>query len=420
MDALVMILVASLAWWLVLAQKWHLLLVLFVVSITMNYVTSYDILGISVTSQKIAGIAVLFPLVLASCINSPVKFKKTSVTLPFGFLILAVLASMFTASSVRTTLLQCISLVLIFMMIHVIYALFTASIAQRIKNTLIRLPIVFLLLNSGIIYQYLTSINRTLEGRVLGTFGNPNGVAAFTLMSLPLSITLLEDTKGARRLLGLICVSSSIGVLLLTFSRAGYLAGLVFGGIYLFTIGRRLRPRKAVALVLMLALSAFLLIHVIPDEAALFARDRFVSIAAGGGLNLDEPSIRNRVATISEALQRVRANPITGIGLGSFGLGVDGGQATENTYLQVLVGTGIIGLLAFMMIAVSLSVVLVRNSGLKDPYLRRLNRNLLIGFIMFAGLMVTNDFLLDVRSWFWVAVVVSLQTLDQNLAEQRG
>jgi len=203
----------------------------------------------------------------------------------------------------------------------------------------------------GVLLNYMRGI---LEGgRVRlgsGVLANPNYYAAGTLTAIAIcgALRLRSSNKTTRWLLG-----GAIGLLVctvvITQSRGGIIALLVFGAI---TISRSRRPGQAIAAAAALGI---LVVVTAPDEVwqrlgGLGKIRGSESVAAADR----EGSAGMRYQIVLNAIDIATDHPVAGTGIGTF-KAVNreyrpelGWIDTHNTYLNVLVETGIVGLALFL------------------------------------------------------------------------
>lgn len=172
--------------------------------------------------------------------------------------------------------------------------------------------------------------------RVIGTFGNPNLLAAFLLLTLPLAwVAVYAWLNSSIRLAGWVFIAATYIAILQTWSRAG-IAAAVLGTAALFTLlgptGRRLKIGGLIVIVGFVAAVALVLI-------------------SGAG-------VRSQVW--AAALRLAASNPL-GVGMGRAGTlihqSVGGGlefQHAHNTWLNWLVEAGWLGFLSVVAITVLL------------------------------------------------------------------
>ncbi|SDB80032.1 O-Antigen ligase [Raineyella antarctica] len=168
--------------------------------------------------------------------------------------------------------------------------------------------------------------------RVIGTFANPNLLAAFLLLILPLAWLAVDEwLNGSMRLVGWVLVALAALALLHTWSRAGMAAG-VLGAAALVTLLRPygLRLRRGGVLVIGGLVAAIVLV-----------------VVSGAGI---------RTHVWGESLRIAFRHPL-GVGMGRSGALLDAAipgslqfQHAHNTWLNWLVEAGWIGFLAVLAI----------------------------------------------------------------------
>ncbi|MBA3438392.1 MAG: O-antigen ligase family protein, partial [Pyrinomonadaceae bacterium] len=159
--------------------------------------------------------------------------------------------------------------------------------------------------------------NFTVEGyRVTGSiqkgsgmFGDPNDMALTLVMMIPITIALFFTSRNViKKILYIVCVLLMILGITFTFSRGGFL-GLVGMGIALaWKLGRRNRFLMSVAIVV--ALAGFLVLA--PGNY----RSRMATITSHGG----EASAMSRQELLKRSIIIALKNPLTGVGMGNFGI----------------------------------------------------------------------------------------------------
>jgi len=191
-------------------------------------------------------------------------------------------------------------------------------------------------------WQVDMEANAGMPGRVYSFFENANVFAEILVMLTPLVAAMvfnIKETLG--RLIALIVLASALAALAMTYSRAGYLAiAIVFMVFVLF------KNWKLIPLFLILGILA---LPLLPDTIF----NRIATIATG------DSSIDSRYITYNSAKKYLADNWLTGSGLGT-----DIGQKavnsasyysngfkfihSHNTYVQIWIETGILGILAFL------------------------------------------------------------------------
>lgn len=188
----------------------------------------------------------------------------------------------------------------------------------------------------GYIYDILGSDGQHWDSyRATMTFGHPLFAGMFLACSSALAIAYWFRTQSK---LASLVVLGNVGGLISTLSRGGLLAAAVaatLGLLYLVvtTEGRRGRA-LILGLVGSLGITAFLALN--PSLLSRFASDE----ASG--------SLTQRLRTITIATDQTFLLPLTGAGPGNSALGIGNAIVSlryiENSFLQVLLGVGFIGL----------------------------------------------------------------------------
>jgi O-antigen ligase len=175
-----------------------------------------------------------------------------------------------------------------------------------------------------------------------GIVGDPNYYALVAVCMLPLCLALWPDSTGVRRvLIGLTC-GLLIASTLLGASRGGFLSLLFCLG-YLIFHGRR-RVLLLAGLVVLMAGMTWLLPHT--------PLDRFVQGDRGTAVSTE---IRREL--LKAGWEMIKAQPLTGVGLGMFKprtaelqTAVADGRIGHNTYVEVAAELGLPACLLFLAI----------------------------------------------------------------------
>lgn len=203
------------------------------------------------------------------------------------------------------------------------------------------------------VYHYLTGdvMRTTQDGLVRvvgyegssGLTGNPNDLALMLNLIIPLCGALAMSSNGSRRLAAIGIALLGVAGVIITFSRAGFLALAATFFMFLLVLVRRKSGAAAMGLlVLALAVPAML-----PKSYV----DRLSTIT-----NMDEDktgSAQGRYKDLFLALDVVERNPVTGVGMGQdmIALNQERGLSTwrsvHNVYLQYTVDLGVPGFLLF-------------------------------------------------------------------------
>jgi len=203
----------------------------------------------------------------------------------------------------------------------------------------------------------IINIDHFGEGyRATSLFGNPNPLAGYANLIIPVSFGMLVTSVylWERITLGIFTVLSII-ILILTFSRSGWLS-LIMTMILVFSLTKVKKKRVGLLLVVFLAISAILLL------SSNIIRGKFIETTT---LNAVKVSLEPRALCYPIGLDMVKDDLILGIGIGNYPLLIKKYtkvyelthylQVYELTrhhlhslYLQLFVETGFMGLFAFV------------------------------------------------------------------------
>lgn len=203
-----------------------------------------------------------------------------------------------------------------------------------------------------------------IEGRVVSTFANPNVLAEYLIMTLPISLTaLLAAKKPLARLAALVATVAISLCLVYTWSRGAWL-GIIVALLICFLI----YSRKTLTLLCFGAFALPFLPLVLPSTVV----TRFTSIG-----NLADTSTAYRVHIWMGSLNMARDVLLSGLGSGmgvfaavypQYALGgIEAAPHSHNLYLQIVIELGIFGLLAFIIAMISFArQTLSSHSGALD------------------------------------------------------
>ncbi|NPV69672.1 MAG: hypothetical protein HPY55_03360 [Firmicutes bacterium] len=236
-------------------------------------------------------------------------------------------------------------------------ALYTATVTLRPSKRAVKAMAAALLISAFIvsglgIVQFIrggetsaswidTKVFEDVKTRVYSVFDNPNMLAEFLAFALPLGVALiLGNPRSAAMLFYVPAVVAAAACLALTYSRGGWVAAFIGVVAVILTKSRKL----AVAFLVLMLVAAPMLPQSIQTRA----------ITA---LTMEDSSSRYRLTIWKSAARMARDYWPIGVGLGSGAFAyvypayeIAGTPAahTHNLYLQLLVETGIPGLLLFL------------------------------------------------------------------------
>ena len=267
------------------------------------------------------------------------------------------------------------------------------------------------------LFQYREGIN--IEGgwvdlirnpkaniRIYSAFGNPNILAEYLVMIIPLSMALFWYSKRlSKKLLFFFTTMILLLSLMLTLSRGGWL-GMAFGA-FIFSL---LIEKRLLLLAIPLAL---LMIHTLPDRIF----DRFISI-----WDLKDSSNMSRINMWNTALGVIKRNWLIGVGFGyvpfriaysTYASHMQGYYHIHNTYLQIL-GDRVLGLAAFIFLIFTLfKYSIKRLIGGKDRSIKVRAGGLLawLAGILFIWLVENILYMPKIIITFWILIGLILVLL---------
>jgi O-antigen ligase len=224
----------------------------------------------------------------------------------------------------------------------------------------------------------IININHNGAGyRATSFFGNPNPLAGYASLIIPVSLGVLMTSVclWERIKLGIFTVLSII-IWILTFSRSAWFS-LILTMILVFSLTKVRKKGVVLLLVVFLAISAILLLF------SNIYRSEFMKKTT---LNAAKGSLEVRALCYPIGLNMVKDDLILGIGIGNYPLLIKKYTKVydftlhhlHNLYLQIFVETGIMGLSAFVFWLVCIVKYLV--SSLKALEMTR-NYSLFVGLV---------------------------------------
>ncbi len=220
--------------------------------------------------------------------------------------------------------------------------LFRALLVGLVTQSMLMLAQVAGVLGTIDLYGLKARAEFAGDSRVSGTLGSPNPAAAYLAMSMAIALSvLLSDARRSDRCLALIGFLAAIVPMICTLSRGGWLSLLLSSVVVIAYAGKRV-PKKAIA-----ACVLALVLVAIPFAGTI--QERLVGD--------DNGSAASRMPLNQLAITMAKEHPLLGVGANNFPVamtpevahsGADFLYAVHNTYLLVLVETGIGGLIAFL------------------------------------------------------------------------
>lgn len=184
-----------------------------------------------------------------------------------------------------------------------------------------------------------------VEGLVGGMFGNPNDMALFLVMMVPLAVGMLLATRGiVRKIVYGACALVMIAAILVTFSRGGFIGLVCVLLVLAWKIGRRYR----LTVIAFSLLAGGLLMALLPGGLT----GRLASIFSGSGSEAAESAVSRWALLVRSVWISVR-HPVLGIGMGTFHEVSVRDQVSHNAYTQVSAEMGAAALVIYVLLMVT-------------------------------------------------------------------
>ena len=278
----------------------------------------------------------------------------------------------------------------------------------------------------------------TPEGRVFSTIGQPNALAAYLVLAIPVSASLLPRTQSLVRVVLVLAVGMMVAALAFTLSRGGYAGFVVAGSIVAIPLIRSLRlsPRSflyALIPCLAAAVVAASLIQPVRD-AATQVWSRAVSSA-----DLEDSSVRMHLDMWAVGAHIALENPILGTGQETYpelfpryrDAVLEPSRASafmpfrpespHNVYIATAAGAGFPALAAYVAVLAGFFYLVVRALKATRSEWRRIALVALLAAA--AGHLVTDAFMTAevTSSWlFWILMGAGLGVAGASQRERDG
>jgi len=265
------------------------------------------------------------------------------------------------------------------------------------------------------LYQYANGIGMIEEGgslRITGTAADPNYYALHIIMLIPISISLLLNSRSilTKLFLSGFTILSLLNVLF-TFSRGGMI-GLAIVLSLSFVI-MLLHNRNKIIPSLIVVLIVISAIPFIPEQY--WSRAKTIT-------NLEDVAVRARLDTWKIGYEMVQDHPVLGVGVGNFpyeyyyramtsrDTKTKARHVAHNTFIEVAAESGIIALVFFIMLILwtmgdlRKSGAVFRKSG--DNQLYYISQALIISLMGYiaCGVFLSQQYLF----MFWIIVPLSI------------
>ena len=352
------------------------------------------------------------------------KFRYTPVNAWIILFVLIYILSAITSLSVMTSI-QIAMLVVSFILFYFVI-INSVTTEKHLKIMVTSFISIGLIISIYGIYQYLFAgtfssasfvdkeMFQDITTRVSGTFDNPNVMGEYLLLVIPVAMTFcFNSKKWLERIASIAITAIMVVCLALTYSRGCYLGLIACIGIFLLLINLK-----------------FILLFIAGIIAVPFALpqsiiNRFSSIG-----NTNDSSTSYRISIWKGAIDMIKDYWYRPIGQGTVAFnriyplysysGV-GAEHTHNLFLQLIIETGILGIIAFIGLIFKFYQYLF--NGLKKCKEKTMSINMIAyvsgmtGFIiqsMFDNTWYNNRIILI----FWIFIALGIST--RNLIEKNN
>ncbi|MBN3041058.1 MAG: O-antigen ligase family protein [Candidatus Omnitrophica bacterium] len=255
-------------------------------------------------------------------------------------------------------------------------------------------------------WQHLTGVER-VSAPFEGEGGEANTLGGYLMMIILLSISLLLNTSGFKfKAFLYLIIFSAVPALLFTLSRSSWIA-FAFGLLALIFLTTRGRVVLFVVFVATIVLSSVIFPAFVINRVTSTFESTNKYTVMNRHMSLDESAIA-RIESWHKAYRMIVKSPFIGHGASSAGPTVD------NQYARILIEAGVLGLLAFIWMAMAiLKNCFIYLNELKDD---DFSRGFFAGFMaVFIALLVhsfgaASFILIRIMEpfWFLMALVVVL------------
>lgn len=185
----------------------------------------------------------------------------------------------------------------------------------------------------------LTVEGYRIEGQIKGLFDNPNDLALFLAMMIPIAIALIFSERGIWKLLYLSCAALMMAGIVVTYSRSGFLGFFCGLAVLVWKLGRRNRAIVTIGSTIF----AVIFIALAPGNYG----GRILSIF---GLMPDASgSFSARNDLLVRSIWVALRHPLLGIGMGNFPIVSIHDKVSHNAYTQVAAEMGMFALVIYVM-----------------------------------------------------------------------
>lgn len=256
------------------------------------------------------------------------------------------------------------------------------------------------------------------QGRyfVYGGMFDPNDIAYVLVSLFPISFFFIAYRNGRlKRILALATIAFSMLIIVFTGSRAGILS--LFTAISFFLIFNTQRIKSSYKIYMLLGIVAFFIFF-----SEKINIERYVSVfEISSDYNVTEEA--GRLKIWERGFELLKMHPITGVGVSCFPIALGKlraqldlppqWQATHNSYIQVAVETGLIGIIVFVFMIVDTLKEFLRqrtrkSGGIDAASLQTISTLMAISFIshLVAAFFITQGYSIFFTMFFMLSVII--------------
>lgn len=378
------------------------LLLLILIRPTLDIFTAHSIISLGGRSLNIASflaIMSIFFTIFIVLFNFK-KLNRIPLKFPISIFVLITLASILYSTNFSTSLIEWLRILSIF-------ALYVSSFIlirdfSNFRKLLYTIILSTLIPGLVAFYQFLNEAGMTLvdEGisnRIFGTFAHPNLFAYY--LTIPLALTIFisinKEKDASHKLFPILFSIPIFALLMLTYTRGAWLVFLISISILGF-----LKYRK---ILLGILLGVILVYFIFPP---LHSRVNDLFAYKPGN------SVQWRINLWKDGLQYFKEKPLGGHGIGTANQIIlerrgpeMGSSDPHNDYLKVIIENGILGIISYLIIIISLLTTLlwkfVKSSSIEEKNLHLLFISITVALYLmsFADNILRNTAL----QWvFWI------------------
>ncbi|HEY0376139.1 MAG TPA: O-antigen ligase family protein [Pyrinomonadaceae bacterium] len=192
--------------------------------------------------------------------------------------------------------------------------------------------------NAGVFKLY----GQRVEGLIGGMFGNPNDMALYLIMMVPLAVAMLLAARGLfKKIVYGACALLMSAATMVTFSRGGFFGLVCVFLVLVWKLGRRNR----LSVIACSLLAGGLMMALLPGGLV----ERLSSMFGSGDSEAAGSAV-SRWALLLRSLWISVRHPLLGVGMGNFHMVSIREQVSHNAYTQVSAEMGVAALVIYVML----------------------------------------------------------------------